>query len=337
MLSARFLSFASLLLLPFAGLSQTGSVVVGAGYRYPLPISAAPGQILNLFVQGVGASLTQRVTAAQLPLPATLAGISVQLTQSLAPRSVSVPLVAVTLASAHYTVVTVQIPFELAPNCQPLIQVCPSATPISNTAQLVVSENGNPGAAVDLNPVADQVHIANLCDIDLTASLGCAPTPSITHANGTLISSSSPAKPGEEIVIYAVGLGTTNPAVPTGQAAPSPAPVTQTLQEVNFEYGPNAGPSRGLPEYLTECYTPPTCPNTPVFSGLTPGYAGSYQVNFVIPTPPPGTPPCGFQIASNLTLTLVGSVSFDGAGICVMPLADATALRSPAAGASSPD
>jgi hypothetical protein len=67
---------------------------------------------------------------------------------------------------------------------------------------------------------------------------------------------------------------------------------------------------------------PVFCPNTPVFAGLTPGYVGLYQVNFVIPGPPPGTacaPPIANNptIVSNLGLTLVGSTSFDGAGICV--------------------
>ena len=179
----------------------------------------------------------------------------------------------------------------------------------------------NAGGAIDLNPVADQVHVANLCDIDTAASPGACSTPLITHADGTLVSMSSPAKTGEEIVIWALGLGATQPAVPTGQATPSPAPVAQTLQEVNYEYQLNAGPWRGVP-YLSVCYTTVFCPNTPVFAGLTPGYVGLYQVNFVIPGPPPGTacaPPIANNptIVSNLTLTLVGSTSFDGAGICV--------------------
>jgi hypothetical protein len=315
-----------LLLFPPAAFAQTGNTVFGAGYALPVPINAAPGQILNLFVQGVGATLTQPVIAMRLPLPTVLAGISVQLNQACTPQSVAVPLLAVrpvstclnaSAACGHYTVVTVEVPFELVPN-QPCGPCDPPPVP---NPYLVVSENGLAGGAIDLNPVADQVHVANLCDIDTAASPGACSTPLITHADGTLVSMSSPAKTGEEIVIWALGLGATQPAVPTGQATPSPAPVAQTLQEVNYEYQLNAGPWRGVP-YLSVCYTTVFCPNTPVFAGLTPGYVGLYQVNFVIPGPPPGTacaPPIANNptIVSNLTLTLVGSTSFDGAGICV--------------------
>lgn len=317
------LTFVSLFLLPSAGFGQVSNTVFGAGYSFPVPINAAPGQIFNLFVQGVGANLTQRVAASSLPLPTVLAGISVHLEQS--PQSIAVPLLAVRplstcvndgLASAtcgRYTVITVEMPFELVPN-QPCGPCDPPPVP---NPQLVVSENGVPGGAIDVNPVADQVHIANLCDLDTSASLACAATPLITHADGTLISAASPARPGEEIVIYALGLGATKPAVPTGQATPSPAPVAQTVGEVWFDFQPNAGPSRGVPPMLTACYTTATCPLTPAFAGLTPGAVGLYQVNFVIPSEPQPAFACGDGIISNLTLTIVGATSFDGAGICV--------------------
>ena len=83
MFSTRRLLFGSLLLFPPAAFAQTGNTVFGAGYALPVPINAAPGQILNLFVQGVGATLTQPVIAMRLPLPTVLAGISVQVKPSL--------------------------------------------------------------------------------------------------------------------------------------------------------------------------------------------------------------------------------------------------------------
>ncbi|MDQ2944602.1 MAG: hypothetical protein M3Y27_01425 [Acidobacteriota bacterium] len=60
----------------------------------------------------------------------------------------------------------------------------------------------------------------------------------------------------------------------------------------------------------------------------TPGYAGLYQINFVVPAPPGGTLPCiGLDISqlsvgsnvvqSNLTVSFGGDYSFDGVGICV--------------------
>lgn len=355
----RTFLFGCLLLFSSLGFGQTGNAVFGAGYSLPTPITAAPGQIMNLFVQGIGASLTQRVNATTLPLPTTLADISVRLTQSIAPQSISVPILAVSPASTclngsltsaaacgHYSVITVQIPFELGPNCQAIVQVCPSATPFSNFAQLVISENGVPGAVVDVNPIADQVHVANLCDVDVSTSLGaiapgvearCAPTPLIAHADGTLVSASSPAKAGEEIVIYALGLGATKPAVPTGQATPSPAPLAQNVSEVNFDFQANAGPSRGVPLIFTTCNTSIICPFTPAFAGLTPGSVSLYQVNFVIPSAPQPMFACGPGIASNLTLTIVGSTSFDGAGICVTTSASSMAASASAALVPAPN
>jgi uncharacterized protein (TIGR03437 family) len=330
MLIIRTLGFGCLVCFA-AGLAQTANTVVAGGYTLPVPISAAPGQILNLFVQGVGSTLTERVAATSLPLPTTLANISVQLTQSATPQSVAVPLLAVrpvstctggislgSVACGAYTVVTVQIPYELVANCQSATQLCPSsATPFVNVAQLVISENGAPGGAIGLNPVADQIHIANGCDIDTSAPLACGTTPLITHGDGTIVSASNPASIGEEVVIYALGLGVTRPAVPTGQASPSTAPDAPNVVEVNFEYGANAGPSRGLPLSLTVCSTTPTCVFTPSFAGLTPGTIGLYQVNFIIPASTQGALPCGPGVTSNLTLTVVGLTSLDGAGICV--------------------
>jgi uncharacterized protein (TIGR03437 family) len=343
MFPTRSLAFGWLLLLPSSGFGQTANTVFGSAYSFPAPINTAPGQLLNLLVQGVGATLSQRIAATGLPLPTTLANISVQLTQSAAPQSVAVPLIAVRPVStcingtsigsttcSAYTVVTVQIPYELVTNCQSATQLCPSsATPFVNSAQLVVSENGVAGGAISLNPLADQIHIANLCDIDTSAPLVCSPTPLITHADGSLVSLSSPASPGEEIVIYALGLGITKPAVPTGQATPSPAPVALNVSEVNFEFGANEGSSKGVPLSLTVCSTTPTCPFTPLFAGLTPTSVGLYQVNFVVPTPTQGVIACGSGILSNLTLTIVGLTSFDGAGICVATPASETADGSP--------
>src|ERR1035441_3991780 len=192
MVYTRSFLFGGWVLFAAGAFGQTGNTVFGAGYSSPVPINAAPGQILNLMVAGVGAALTQRVTAPGFPLPDTLAGISVQLTQAATPQSVAAPILAVSPLSTcpsgasigstpcgRYTVVTVQIPFELVPACQPTIEVCPSATPIASFAYLVVSENGVPGGAIVLNAIADQVHVANLCDLDASAGGGCANTPLI--------------------------------------------------------------------------------------------------------------------------------------------------------------
>lgn len=65
----------------------------------------------------------------------------------------------------------------------------------------------------------------------------------------------------------------------------------------------------------------------PLFAGLAPGYVGLYQVNFTVPQGPqngiahcalPGSFAPGSNVPqSNLTVSIGGQFSFDGAGICV--------------------
>src|SRR6266481_2242081 len=68
------------------GFCQAANSVVGAGYAPPVPIAATAGQLLTIYVQGVGAGLTGRTEAKSIPLPTSLVGISVSLEQTLVPR-----------------------------------------------------------------------------------------------------------------------------------------------------------------------------------------------------------------------------------------------------------
>jgi len=82
------------------------------------------------------------------------------------------------------------------------------------------------------------------------------------HADGTLVSTANPARGGEYLVIYLVGMGTTNPGVQTGLAAPS-APLANTSSPATVSLGKSNA--------------------TVAFSGLTPGGVGLFQINFEVP------------------------------------------------------
>ena len=85
----------------------------------------------------------------------------------------------------------------------------------------------------------------------------------ITHADGSLVSATSPVTPGETLVIYMTGLGQVNGKLGAGQAAP-PSPLLRVLAPVQVQIGA-------------------TTPITPSFAGLTPGFVGVYQVNVAVP------------------------------------------------------
>lgn len=299
-----------ILILALAAISafgQSANTIVGAGYLFPATISVAPGQVITIFASGVGGGLTQPVVAASGRLPTSLAGISVTLVQS---TNVAVPILRITPATlcpncGVMTAITIQIPYEL--------EVVTSG--LSAGVALFVTENGAAGNWSVLNPVPDQVHILTTCDTVIGgsgASTGRCPW-EVTHANGQLVSNENPAMAGEELVAYVTGLGATNPAAATGQPASQPMPAAETFR-LGFNFQANAPPS--APQQGAASLTP-------LFAGSTPGFAGLYQINFVVPGVPAGLPACApgqgpNLVNTNLTVSVAGATSFDGAALCVV-------------------
>jgi uncharacterized protein (TIGR03437 family) len=76
-----------------------------------------------------------------------------------------------------------------------------------------------------------------------------------------------PAAIGDVLVIYAIGLGPTSPAVPTGAPAPAAEPLARVTGDLTVNFGGSV-----LGAIVR-----------PVFAGLTPTYAGLYQINVAIP------------------------------------------------------
>jgi uncharacterized protein (TIGR03437 family) len=315
----RFILIGAAAALSVVGQSANPNIILGAGYRVPI-VSVAPGQIITIFAAGVGSTLAQPVYAGPGKLPTTLAGISVTIQQG---DNIPAPILSVNSAPQCPTcsviaVITIQVPYELiTPHCVASEVMC-TTVPTS----FFVTENGVAGVPSLLNLMADQVHILTVCDSVLPGPLryfligSCQPE--VTHANGTLVSNTNPATAGEELVAYAVGLGATKPAVPTGAPAAEPVPTAQTFG-LDFNFHPDALASKPFPSnVLPNNYTLPI----PLFAGLTAGYVGLYQINFVVPKVPAGSPPCVAGqgpglVSTNLTVSIGGSASFDGAAICV--------------------
>lgn len=86
-----------------------------------------------------------------------------------------------------------------------------------------------------------------------------------THADGTVCTSDSPVNAEEIIVLYAVGLGRTDPDAVPGKPSSHAAPIIQMGQLAVLLNGSVVDASRIY------------------YAGTTPGFAGLYQINLRVP------------------------------------------------------
>ena len=121
------------------------------------------------------------------------------------------------------------------------------------TVQLVIDGLAGPPVSVRLGSAAPA-----LFQLDQQFAIA-------THANGSLITSSAPARPGELVVLYATGLGQTVPPMGYLELATAAA----TLKE--------ADSFQALVDGATVDRT------AIAYAGITPGCAGLYQVNLTLP------------------------------------------------------
>ncbi len=287
-------SLATSLLFTAANVISAQPTISGAGYAVPVPAKVAPNQIVTFLVAGLG--VVPRAINTSTPLGNTLGGMTAVLKQFN--PDLPVPIFAIEPLSTcsdntqpgcgTLTAITVLLPSGMHA-ADPNI----AGAPIEPAHILFTGPNSTT-ARVDLSPLVDQIHVLATCDLVLQQrEQTCQPI--ATHADGTFIKADSPAQPGEEIVIYGVGFGY----------------VDRT--RVQFDYRVNALPSRPLFDNAQH----------PAYVGLVSGFQGLYQVNVVIPEPPAGTLACstpGYAsdgVASNLTISIAGSTSFDGAAVCV--------------------
>jgi uncharacterized protein (TIGR03437 family) len=93
-----------------------------------------------------------------------------------------------------------------------------------------------------------------------------------THLDGTLLSDASPAQPGEFVVVYATGLGATDPNPQSGEV-PMAAALIKYFSTLSISLN-------GFP----------LAPNLIYYAGVTPGFAGLYQLNIQLPQDVPADP-----------------------------------------------
>ena len=186
----------------------------------------APGSIISVF----GANLASSPAgASSLPLPKTLAGASLQV------GGYEVPLF---YSSGGQ--INAQLPFELPPNSRP---------------QLIVK-------GADFVTVPETITVATARPGIFTTTQDGKGQGVIMDVGNRLADAANPAKAGDVVVVYCTGLGATNPAVRSGEAAPA-SPLAKVVTPVTVTIGGQ--------------------PATVQYAGLTPGYAGLYQVNVQIP------------------------------------------------------
>ena len=317
------------ILLGLSPLFGQGVTLVGSGYSNPTSISVSPGQITTFFVSGLDIDLTRPQNASTLPLPLSLAGISVTMKQS---QSYAAPILAVqrlalcsvgagagptTPPECLVGAITLQVPYELSP------VPAPNASGTAS-ADVVVSQDGAASKAFTVFVTTDNLHVLSTCDSFPSKQSGICRSV-VTHTDGTLLTADSPALPGETVVVYAYGLGQTSQTPITGQASPTPAATLSSPLYLQFDFTSNARPS---PPFINRASIIPS--PTPVFAGLTPGQVGLYQINVTIPRTIPGVDKCGSTcshvactmyntVSSNLTIDIGANLSWGGAAICVQP------------------
>jgi uncharacterized protein (TIGR03437 family) len=184
----------------------------------------APGEFVNIY--GTGLPARNMVVP---PFPTNLNGVQLFINNTPA------PLFFVTATNVYGVV-----PYSLT----------------GPTATIVLDNNGTRSNTITVPVAATSPGVASLPQNGLGAG-------AITHANGTVVSTSSPASRGETVVIYLTGLGAVTPPVADGAGATGLSR-SNSVQAIYF------GATSADPASIS-------------FQGLTPGYPGLYQVNVTIP------------------------------------------------------
>ena len=203
--------------------------MVSAASFAPDPTPVAPGALVSLF--GLDLAPATAVAASQ-PLPRELAGVKVLV------GGIEAPLLAVLVGDGSSSQITFQIPVELAG---------------LTYADVVVNNNGVFSApqGIHLWPALPALFTYNGTGTGTAAAL---------HGDFEAVTAERPAGPGETILLYATGLGETQPPQVSGEPATGAAPATGN---VTVTIGGRSA--------------------TVHYAGAAPGFVGLYQINVAVP------------------------------------------------------
>lgn len=185
----------------------------------------APGTIVQIYGSSLG--VTGGGTTINGQLQTSLNGVSVNMNGFAAP-----------LFYVSNGQINAQIPNELQPGQQ---------------YQVVVNVNGLYSNPLTFSTTAVQPGLASFADGTVIAQ----------DLSYNLITAAHPVHAGEVIILYASGMGATNPPVPTGGVAPG-SPLSHVAIAPKVTVG--------------------TADAQVIFAGLSPGSVGLYQIDVMIPS-----------------------------------------------------
>jgi len=227
--------------------------------------TVAPGDVIALF--GDQLSFQAPVAGSAPPLAATLGGASVYVNGEQAP-----------LYFSSYGQINFQMPTDIA----------------AGTAQVQVKTNGQLSNTVSVKVASRAPRLLLLygtggygaiVDASQGNQYNTLPMPSTISEPGFI---TQPASKGDVLTIYAIGLGPTSPTVAAGQPAPAAEPLARLTSTPTVVFTTNQIPQVNV--YVT--------PDQVAYAGLSPNYAGLYQVNVAIPQAcPSGTVQVSLQFA----------------------------------------
>lgn len=205
-----------------------GGIVSNASFA-PGTNPLAPGTIIAIF----GAGLTDGSSA-----ESSAFGNDGKLLTTLAGARVTINGIAAPIFSAFPTQINAQAPAELAGVTSATIEVTVAGQ--ASAPRTFFVDSISPGI--------------------FTVPSGGQGPGAITHADGSLVTTQNPARPGEVVIIFGTGLGQVNPPVATGAPAAG-LHTTVATPTVTID---------GLPAEVQ-------------FSGLAPGFVSLNQVNVRVP------------------------------------------------------